>query len=278
MQSINISLYPPFPRSIEFKLPETTAISALHYILSPLCPIEQQSLSLYNNSKHVSPLSTQPISTLRQSESATTAAPLLLRLNVKLLGGKGGFASQLRAQGGRMSSNKASNNDSCRDLNGRRLSTIKEAQKLAEYIQTAPQREAAQKAQAQAKLEALNLEIQKLSGEGSQKRRLDDNEYIEQSKEIVEGVKDAVKLAMLKKRKKNNGEKENKAVKLAAESSKTSSEAEAGPSSATSSTPPEVKDKESQEETQQAEAVEEAAAVEDAPVKGKGKGKAKAKK
>lgn len=28
-----------------------------------------------------------------------------------------------------MSSNKATNNDSCRDLNGRRLSTIKEATK-----------------------------------------------------------------------------------------------------------------------------------------------------
>jgi hypothetical protein len=47
----------------------------------------------------------------------------------RLLGGKGGFGSQLRAAGGRMSSRKTGNNASCRDLNGRRLSTVKEAQK-----------------------------------------------------------------------------------------------------------------------------------------------------
>lgn len=52
-----------------------------------------------------------------------------LRLSARLLGGKGGFGSQLRAAGGRMSSQKTSNNDSCRDLNGRRLSTVKEAKK-----------------------------------------------------------------------------------------------------------------------------------------------------
>ena len=52
-----------------------------------------------------------------------------LRLIPRLRGGKGGFGSQLRAAGGRMSSQKTSNNDSCRDLSGRRLSTIKEAKK-----------------------------------------------------------------------------------------------------------------------------------------------------
>ncbi|KAG8842055.1 hypothetical protein FRC20_004660 [Serendipita sp. 405] len=51
------------------------------------------------------------------------------RLTPVMVGGKGGFGSQLRAAGGRMSSKKTSNNDSCRDLSGRRLSTLKEAQK-----------------------------------------------------------------------------------------------------------------------------------------------------
>jgi Silencing defective 2 N-terminal ubiquitin domain len=50
-------------------------------------------------------------------------------LTPSLLGGKGGFGSQLRAAGGRMSSQRTSNNDSCRDLSGRRLSTVKEAKK-----------------------------------------------------------------------------------------------------------------------------------------------------
>ena len=53
-----------------------------------------------------------------------------LQLVPRLLGGKGGFGSQLRAAGGRMSSQKTSNNDSCRDLTGRRLSTVKEAKKF----------------------------------------------------------------------------------------------------------------------------------------------------
>lgn len=58
---------------------------------------------------------------------------LPLRISPKLLGGKGGFGSQLRAAGGRMSSQKTSNNDSCRDLSGRRLSTVKEAKKYVAF-------------------------------------------------------------------------------------------------------------------------------------------------
>jgi len=55
--------------------------------------------------------------------------PITLDLCARLQGGKGGFGSQLRAAGGRMSSGKNTNTDSCRDLSGRRLSTIKEAQR-----------------------------------------------------------------------------------------------------------------------------------------------------
>lgn len=57
--------------------------------------------------------------------------PIQLDLLPRLRGGKGGFGSQLRAAGGRMSSKKGQeeNNDSCRDLSGRRLSTIKQAKK-----------------------------------------------------------------------------------------------------------------------------------------------------
>lgn len=56
-------------------------------------------------------------------------SPFGCSLSPRVLGGKGGFGSQLRAAGGRMSSQKTGNNDSCRDLSGRRLSTVKEAQK-----------------------------------------------------------------------------------------------------------------------------------------------------
>ena len=52
-----------------------------------------------------------------------------LNLNLRLLGGKGGFGSMLRAQGGKMASQKTTNFEACRDLNGRRLRTIKEAKR-----------------------------------------------------------------------------------------------------------------------------------------------------
>lgn len=123
MQSILIDTFAPFP-SLSLSLPASTPVSSLSYILSPLCPPSLQSLSTFANAP-VSSSSSAPLSSLNGSH----VAPLHLRLAVRLVGGKGGFASQLRAQGGRMSSNKATNNDSCRDLNGRRLSTIKEATK-----------------------------------------------------------------------------------------------------------------------------------------------------
>jgi len=139
-------------------------------------------------------------------------------------GGKGGFGSQLRAAGGRMSSQKTSNSDSCRDLSGRRLSTIKEAKKsvsffphiplfilivfrlcsrLAEYLEQEPARKKAAAEAQRAKLEALErkLGIDSAGGSSSngdptqvagRKHRFDDNEYLEQSRELVDSVKNAV--------------------------------------------------------------------------------------
>jgi len=109
-----------------------------------------------------------------------------------------------------MSSQKTSNNDSCRDLSGRRLSTIKEAKRLAEYIESEPARKKAQQEAQRAKLEALEkkLGISQSDGAGpsdplaGRKHRLDDDEYVEQSKELVDNVKSAVSVALLKKKKK----------------------------------------------------------------------------
>jgi hypothetical protein len=128
-----------------------------------------------------------------------------------------------------MSSQKTNNNDSCRDLSGRRLSTIKEAKKyvilcyfsspfnptsitfgrLAEYLESEPERLAAKAEAQKAKLEALErkLGIEPSSsnlpevGSGAsdtlpalagKKHRFDDTEYIEQSRELTENVKSAV--------------------------------------------------------------------------------------
>lgn len=111
-----------------------------------------------------------------------------------------------------MNSKRGQNNtDSCRDLNGRRLSTIKEAKKLAEYVASAPEREAAKRDEAKARLAKLQEEIQRIDGgntSGSDKvtsssanastskagvkRRLDDQKYVEESREMVDNVKNAV--------------------------------------------------------------------------------------
>lgn len=159
-----------------------------------------------------------------------------LEVRMRHCGGKGGFGNQLRAAGARMA-NKNGNVDSCRDLNGRRLSTIKEAQRLAEYMAQAPERQKAlDEAQAKkyAKLEkmlgrqpksAKDFEVaaEKLDDAGEhlgtddaadappeagpsrapkRKARIDDHEYVEQSREIVDNVRSAVALAMKKKKKK----------------------------------------------------------------------------
>jgi len=117
-----------------------------------------------------------------------------------------------------MSSQKTNNNDSCRDLSGRRLSTIKEAKKLAEYLENEPARKKAAAEASKAKLEALERKLgistpdgtTEASASGSKadeavagkKHRFDDTEYFEQSREIVDNVKSAVSAGLLKKKKK----------------------------------------------------------------------------
>ena len=86
--------------------------------------------------------STAPLSSLLsphidRDASAESTTLLPLRLSALLPGGKGGFGSQLRAQGGRMSSRKRRNQDPSmslsRDLNGRRVRTMTQAKNISTY-------------------------------------------------------------------------------------------------------------------------------------------------
>ncbi|KAK7454496.1 hypothetical protein VKT23_011250 [Stygiomarasmius scandens] len=208
-----VSTFAPFP-TLSLAVPSETQFSSILPLLNakyPALPTADLVLSLHSG------LVTEntTVGTLCGEHESLVS----LRLSHRLLGGKGGFGSQLRAAGGRMSSQKTSNNDSCRDLNGRRLSTIKEAKKLAEYLESEPERLAAKAEAQKAKLEALErkLGIAPSSGAGSSKatsdsseppklagtkHRFDDTEYLEQSRELVDGVKSAVSAALLKKKKK----------------------------------------------------------------------------
>lgn len=166
------------------------------------------------------------------------------------------------------SGSRNTNNDSCRDLNGRRLGVVKEAKKLAEYLQGESERkrqmDEAQKKK-YAKLEKMLGRAPKSekdlaeaaermadAGEvfgsedgsrspelqaGSSKRAvyggsggsgvagvkrkeiIEDSQYVEQSREIVENVRSAVASAMMKKKKPNKA----KAKAATASSSNTSS-------------------------------------------------------
>ncbi|GMK53782.1 hypothetical protein CspeluHIS016_0103680 [Cutaneotrichosporon spelunceum] len=130
----------------------------------------------------------------------------------RLRGGKGGFGANLRSQGGRMSASKSTNFDSCKDLNGRRLGTIKEAQKQADLIENWDEMQAKAKAEERARLEALERKLGVSSNADAgevdveelarKKYKFDDNKFLEESREIKDSVRSAVGAALLKKKKK----------------------------------------------------------------------------
>ncbi|KAG6886250.1 hypothetical protein C0992_004533 [Termitomyces sp. T32_za158] len=219
--SILIQTFSPFP-SLTLTVPSSTRISEVPSLLQERyndLPFDNPSRFVLSTHRGRAIPPEAAVSSLHADVTDTTSTYnfVSLRLTPRLLGGKGGFGSQLRAAGGRMSSQKTSNNDSCRDLNGRKLSTIKEAKKLADYIETEPERKAAKAAAQKAKLEAIERKVRNNSisaGETSRnvgtdpqsvfagaKHRLDDTEYLEQSREITEGVKNAVTAGFLKKKK-----------------------------------------------------------------------------
>ncbi|EIW57765.1 uncharacterized protein TRAVEDRAFT_169747 [Trametes versicolor FP-101664 SS1] len=210
--SVLISTFSPFP-TLALSVPSETSFSELYEVLAeryPSLPLHSVAADLVLSTT-TGPVP-EPYTSLASliDDEADGHSLLTLRLVPRLRGGKGGFGSQLRAAGGRMSSQKTSNNDSCRDLSGRRLSTIKEAKKLADYIESEPLRKKALQEAQRAKLEALEKKLGITPGGSSsppdplagKKHRLEDTEYIEQSKDIVENVKSAVSVAMLKKKKK----------------------------------------------------------------------------
>ncbi|KAF9387929.1 hypothetical protein CPC16_006772 [Podila verticillata] len=114
-------------------------------------------------------------------------------LTLRMAGGKGGFGSMLRAQGGRMSSQKGpSNTDACRDLSGRRIKTVKDAKNMAEYLRQQPEREKAKKESLKRKIE----EKQELANRPTRKHRFEDTKFFDETEEQVEDVKSAVAAAI----------------------------------------------------------------------------------
>ncbi|TPX38323.1 hypothetical protein SmJEL517_g00118 [Synchytrium microbalum] len=116
-----------------------------------------------------------------------------LALCFRLPGGKGGFGSQLRAQGGRMASQRSTNFEACRDLSGRRLKTVNDAKKLAEYMEKEPEREREKQDKIKKKI-ADGLKVREVPVKGPSLSK----EYVEALEKTAEDVKSAVAKAMAK--------------------------------------------------------------------------------
>ena len=126
--SVLVSAFAPF-KTLTISAPADACFADLYDLLAeryPTLPHDGSSGLLLTPHSGAVPSPETPVASLLDDGDGDF---ITLRLTPRLLGGKGGFGSQLRAAGGRMSSQKTSNNDSCRDLSGRRLSTIKEAKK-----------------------------------------------------------------------------------------------------------------------------------------------------
>lgn len=192
------------PRTLNLPVPSSTRVcDVLRSIYARLPANVDRGLIVSTTSgKQLRSSDEAPIATL---SSDPNTAFLPLRISAKLCGGKGGFGSQLRAAGGRMSSKKnrdrQDQNGSNRNLDGRRLRTVDEAKRLAEYLATKPEMERKEKEERRKRWEAVidaaeATEAKIKAGKmGSNQGRLD-AEYVEGKEAAEEKVREAVAKAM----------------------------------------------------------------------------------
>ncbi|EZG01149.1 hypothetical protein H106_08489 [Trichophyton rubrum CBS 735.88] len=200
------------PATLAIPLPSTSSIADLTDRISAHLPfpLTAQSSPLIlttTNNKQISFSSPAKLSNLIpdivENGVANTASTFLpLRLSVRVCGGKGGFGSQLRAAGGRMSSRRKGNQDtntgSNRNLDGRRLRTVKEAKALAEYLALKPEMDRKEKEARKRRWEAAVAAAEKKeqeirNGEGKGKV---DGAWMEDKEEMSEKAREAVLQAM----------------------------------------------------------------------------------
>ncbi|KAI9885104.1 MAG: hypothetical protein M1823_003115 [Watsoniomyces obsoletus] len=188
------------PSTLVVQEPSTCSIADLtSHLLSRLPQIDDTRLIFTTTSNRQLLSSCQaPISSLLSSSSDDF---LPLRLSVPLCGGKGGFGSQLRAAGGRMSSgrkkNQGENNGSNRNLDGRRLRTVTEAKALAEYLALKPEMEKREKEARRKKWEQIvELAERKEEELRTGARGKVDGKWVEDKEEAGERTREAVMAAM----------------------------------------------------------------------------------
>jgi hypothetical protein len=187
------------PSTLALPLPLSTTITELREQLFDHIPYSNDRFILTTASnKQLPNISSAPISELLTSVQDDF---LSLRLSIPLCGGKGGFGSQLRAAGGRMSSkrkrNQGENNGSSRNLDGRRLRTVTEAKALAEYLAIKPDMEKKEKEQRRKRWEQIVELAERREEElktGSKGKV--DGKWVEDKEEAGERTREAVLAAM----------------------------------------------------------------------------------
>ncbi|CAI7669750.1 unnamed protein product [Penicillium palitans] len=193
--NILLSSFPglSLPATLSFTLPSTASTSDLTTKIASYLP---SSISLRN--KQLTATSECIQSLLPTRDGVFTSTLLPLRLTAPVCGGKGGFGSQLRAAGGRMSSkrkrNQGDNNGSSRNLDGRRLRTVNEAKALAEYLAVKPEMDKKEKEERQRRWQSVVDMAEKRQEEvknGSGRQKLD-GQWMEDREEMSEKTREAV--------------------------------------------------------------------------------------
>ncbi|KFX86819.1 hypothetical protein V490_08808 [Pseudogymnoascus sp. VKM F-3557] len=239
------------PKTLVLPIPSTASVAELCYQLAErIPPFDDRLILTTASNKQLELNSCEQISSLVSSDSD---AFLSLRLSARLCGGKGGFGSQLRAAGGRMSSKKKRNqgedNGSSRNLDGRRLRTVTEAKALAEYLAIKPDMEKKEKEQRRKRWEQVVELAEKREEEiKSGSKGKVDGKWVEDKEEAGERTREAVQAAM-----KSGDYRDNLSSrpKLTASSSSSDDNMASGSSSATDaeskmSTPPSGSDQRKQ--------------------------------
>ncbi|KAI4718783.1 hypothetical protein E4T48_05032 [Aureobasidium sp. EXF-10727] len=190
------------PRTLSLPVPANTSIATFTSLLSTHLPPHADNLLLSTTTRRIDTTSASPLSSLLSNNDCPTFLPI--HLSARLLGGKGGFGSQLRAAGGRMSSRKNRNrnpdqiNGSNRNLDGRRLRTITEAKNLAEYLALKPEMDKKEREERRKRWEAVVEAAERKEEElkkGNRNARLD-GEWVEAKEEAEQKTRDAVLAAM----------------------------------------------------------------------------------
>lgn len=205
--NILLSSFPglSLPSTVSFTLPSTSSVTDLTDKVASYLPaaLSLQSLILTTTNNKQVLASSDPLESLITRDAESTMSTILpLRLSVRMCGGKGGFGSQLRAAGGRMSSKRKNNqgdhNSSSRNLDGRRLRTVNEAKALAEYLAVKPEMDKKEKEERRERWQAVVELAEKRQDElknGGGKQKID-GQWIDDKEEMNEKAREAVLQAM----------------------------------------------------------------------------------